>query len=104
MIALSDLGFWARYTFDHREETSSKDLEVASDIVGWDHLVETFKKVTGQPAVYVRQTLDEYWDRFDGWDRPIAIAKRGGPPDGSTTVRENFSGFWSQWRDDSTLR
>jgi len=39
MIALADLGFWARWTFDHRKETSAKDLEVASDMVGWDRLV-----------------------------------------------------------------
>ena len=34
MIALSDLGFFARYSFDHRAEVSGKDLEVASDWVG----------------------------------------------------------------------
>ena len=48
MIALEDLGFFARYAFDHRASVSGKELEVASDWVGWDDLVATFTKVTGQ--------------------------------------------------------
>lgn len=65
MIALEDLGFWARYTFDHRFETSAKDLEVASDMVGWDYLASAFTKVTGKPAVVIDQTLDEWFDNFE---------------------------------------
>lgn len=37
MIALADLGFFARYAFDHHAQTSSKNLEIASDWVGWEH-------------------------------------------------------------------
>lgn len=103
MTALSDLGFWARYTFDHRAETSAKDLEIASDIVGWDYLVETFTKVTGQPAVFIHQSLDEWWNNFVGVDKPVAN-ERGVEDDGSTTTRQNFSGFWRQWRDDVITR
>ena len=33
MIALEDLGFFARYAFDHRAAVSGKDLEVASEWV-----------------------------------------------------------------------
>ncbi|KAI5117438.1 hypothetical protein M0805_007008 [Coniferiporia weirii] len=103
MIALSDLGFFARYSFDHRTEVSGKDLEIASQMVGWDGpdgLVETFKRVTGQKAVYVRQTIDEWMNNFKGTDRPVAreLGK------GSTTWRKNFSAFWSQWRDDIVTR
>jgi len=102
MIALPDLGFWARYTFDHRAETSAKDLEVASEMVGWDHLVETFTKVTGQPAIFVRQTLDEWFENFTNVDKPVANEKERG--DGSTTIKQNFSSFWRQWRDDIISR
>lgn len=101
MITLSDLGFWARYTFDHRAETSAKDLEVTSDMVGWDYLVKTFIKVTGQPAIYKRLSLDEWWGNFVNVDRPLAIEP---VPDGSTTMKENFSCFWRQFRDDILTR
>ncbi|KIY49157.1 NAD(P)-binding protein [Fistulina hepatica ATCC 64428] len=83
MIALDDLGWWARYTFDHREETSGRELEITSDMVGWEDLVKTFTKVTGMPAVFRRQTIAE----CDG-----------------ITCRENFTAFWAQWRDDIIKR
>jgi uncharacterized protein YbjT (DUF2867 family) len=69
MIALSDLGFWARYTFDNRGAVSGKDLEVASQAVGWRELVETFTRVTGLPAVYVPLSLDDWFNRVDGAER-----------------------------------
>lgn len=102
MIALEDLGFWARYTFDHRAETSGRDLEIASDWVGWDYLIDTFTKVTGQKAVVAHQSLDEWFELFLRADHPIANERSYG--DGSTTWRENFTGFWSQWRDDVIQR
>ncbi|KAH8116908.1 NAD(P)-binding protein [Phellopilus nigrolimitatus] len=103
MIALSDLGFFARYSFDHRMEVSGKDLEVASEMVGWDGpdgLVETFKRVTGQKAVFVRQTVDGWMNNFSGIDVPVARDMEMG----STTWRQNFSAFWRQWRDDVITR
>ena len=47
MIALEDLGFFARYAFDNRAIVSGHDLEVATDWVSWDTLIATFTKVTG---------------------------------------------------------
>ncbi|KAF7298384.1 NmrA domain-containing protein [Mycena kentingensis (nom. inval.)] len=103
MIALKDIGWWARYTFDHRAETSGQELKVTSELVSWDHLVATFTKVTGIPAVYVPQTLDEWWANFDdGINNPIAGDHT--PGDGSTTVKENFSAFWRVLRDDVMAR
>ncbi|KAI0260670.1 NAD(P)-binding protein [Gloeopeniophorella convolvens] len=96
MIALADVGYFARYTFDHRAETSGKELEVASEMVGWDHLVATFTKVTGQKAVYKRQTVDEWFDNFENTRRPVAAEGK----EGSTSFKENFSGWWSTYRDD----
>ncbi len=45
MINLDDLGFYARYMFDHRKEFEGRDLEVSSEHVGWNQLVKTFTKV-----------------------------------------------------------
>ena len=103
MIALEDLGFFARYSFDHRAEVSGKDLEVASDWVSWDHLVATFTKVTGLKAEYVRQSYDEWCANRLGTDRPVAN-ERGTVGDGSTTWKQNFTAFFSMWRDDRITR
>lgn len=102
MIALEDLGFFARYSFDHREETSGKDLEIATDWVNWDRLVATFTEVTGQKAEFLRQSLDDWFKILLRTDYPVANERPYG--DGSTTWRENFSGFWSLWRDDVIKR
>ncbi|KAI5116170.1 hypothetical protein M0805_004986 [Coniferiporia weirii] len=106
MIALSDLGFFARYSFDHRAEVSGKDLEVASQMVHWDGpdgLVETFKRVTGQKAVFVRQTVDQWMDNFTDTDERPAAADIS-VETGGTSWRKNFSGFWNIWRDDIVTR
>ena len=98
LIALTDVGFFARYSFDHRAEVSGQELLVASEIVGWDYLVETFQRVTGQKAVVLHQTFDEWFANFNNTDRPIANEREQG--DGSTTWRQNFTGWWRMWRDD----
>ena len=101
MIALSDLGYFARYTFDNRELTSGKDLEVASEMVGWEHLVATFQKVTGKKAVAVYQTIDEWMANFKGTELPVAYERT--PGDG-LTWKKNFSGWWAAFRDDILKR
>ncbi|KAI5117440.1 hypothetical protein M0805_007010 [Coniferiporia weirii] len=106
LITLSDLGFFARYSFDHRKEVSGKDLEIASQMVGWegvDGVVETFKRVTGQKAVFVRQTPEQWMGNFiDLENRPFAVdipVESGG-----TTWRKNFTAFWYLFRDDIIKR
>ncbi|KZT04509.1 NAD(P)-binding protein [Laetiporus sulphureus 93-53] len=100
MIALSDLGFWARYTFDHRASTSGADLQVASDWVSWEYLAETFERVTGQKVEVIYQDLDEWLDNFEGTDRPVANER----PYGTTSWRQNFRAWWALWRDDIVKR
>lgn len=105
MIALSDLGYFARYTFDHRTQTSGKDLEVASDLVNWDYLVSTFQKVTGQKAVYLPQSFDNWFNNYNGADMPEASDLHGqevGPL--TTTWRSNFTAWWNLFRDDICKR
>ncbi|THG96685.1 hypothetical protein EW026_g5192 [Hermanssonia centrifuga] len=102
MIALADFGFFARYTFDHRAETSREELKIISDLVSWDYLVSTFTKVTGQKAVAVYQSADEWADNFHNTDRPIATERQKG--DGSTTWRQNFKGLFALYRDDVVKR
>lgn len=90
MISLHDIGYFARYSFDHREEVSGKDLRVASQLVGWDGpdgLVETFKRVTGKNAVYKRQTIEEWMNNFYGTDMLVGKDTEKG----STTWKANFT-------------
>ncbi|KAH9080328.1 NAD-P-binding protein [Lactarius deliciosus] len=100
MVALADIGFFARYTFDHRAETSGKNLEIASEWVGWEHLVATFTKVTGHKAVYNRETVDEWLSQTENAEQPVAA--EGAP--GSTSWAENFTGWWNAFKDDVNKR
>ena len=101
MTALADLGYFARYAFDHREETSGVDMKIASDMVGWDYLARTFEKVTGRRAEVVYQTVDEWFENFEGVEDPVANERKH---DGSTSWRQNFAAWWALWRDDVIVR
>ncbi|KAF7333752.1 NmrA domain-containing protein [Mycena venus] len=97
LVTLKDIGWWARYTFDHRTETSGRDLSIASHVVSWDEIAKTFTKVTGKPAVYKAQSVEEWWNNFgEGVNRPYGS--------GSMTVKENFSGFWKVFGDELVPR
>lgn len=86
MISLSDVGFFARYSFDNRALVSGKDLEIASALVGLNELVETFQRVTGEKAVARRLTVDQWFDNFT--DSGL-VAGDGG--EGTVSFKENFT-------------
>ena len=69
-----------------------------------DYLVATFTKVTGHKAEYLRQSLDsESW--FRNWLRTdMPVANERSPGDGTLSWQENFTAFWSMWRDDLITR
>jgi len=96
LVALKDIGFFARYTFDHRAETSARNLEIATEFVGWEHLVATFTKVTGKKAVYNRESLETWFSHMSNAETPVAAE---GAPD-STSWKENFTGWWNGFHDD----
>ena len=87
MISLKDVGFFARYSFDHRANVSGQDLEVASQIVSWPELVETFQKVTGQKAVFRPLSVDEWFGLFN--DTHVPVFNEG--EIGDVSFKENFS-------------
>ena len=86
-IALQDLGWWARYSFDHREQVSGKDLKVTSEVVDYKQILETFTRVTGKKAVHIHMPIDEWFDLWPNADN--ILAHEAGP--GTTTFRQNFS-------------
>lgn len=99
IIALQDLGFFARWVFDNPSETSGKDVQVASHRASGKDIVEAFTRVTGKPAVYIPLSLDEYFGSFRGADAPVAPSAPQG-----LTFRQNFTGFWNGWKDDIVYR
>jgi hypothetical protein len=107
MIHLDDLGRYARWIFDHREESSGMDLEIATQHVGWSYLVESVKRVTGKKAVFEDVDQAEYFAKYSGrsatdpasWAQPKHGAALGGQ-----TFWENFAGWWLAWHDDLITR
>ena len=97
MVALADIGYFARYAFDHRNASSAHDYRVASDIVSWDYLTSTFRKVTGSKVAVVYQSYDDWVANFTNTEYPVANEREIG--DGSTTWRENFRKWWNLYHD-----
>lgn len=93
-VTLSDIGFFARYIFNHREAASGQQLEIASDMVDWPYLVSNFVKVAGKPAVYVPLSIDEWVDLWheDDLDRPFA--KEGRDSEAAANWRQFLYGWW----------
>jgi len=103
MVALTDIGAFARHIFDNPTTTSGRNLKCVSERVAWPDLVKTFTKVTGQPAEFVQLTIDEWMSLFKGIDAPLVRAYRTvrDPALRSLkTWRQNFTAWWSMWRDD----
>ncbi|PVG02993.1 NAD(P)-binding protein [Serendipita vermifera] len=98
LIALSDFGFFTRHIFDNPTKYSGVDLEVASEMVSFDQVVETFERVVGKEknikAVYKAVTLDEYFEKRGGGTFPAAKEA----PEG-LTFRQNFTGFFNGFKD-----
>ncbi|KZP13114.1 NAD(P)-binding protein [Athelia psychrophila] len=102
LISLRDIGYFIRYTFDHRAETSAQTLDVAGELITWDDMVKTFTKVTGQPAVHKRQTFADWWKSYTNTDTPLA--REGVRGDGSATFKQSITAFFKVWRDDIVVR
>ncbi|KAF9068439.1 NAD(P)-binding protein [Rhodocollybia butyracea] len=96
IISLEDIGWWARYTFDHRAETSGQELKIATEMMTMDQLAETFTRVTGIPAIHKRLSVDEYMNLYPWLDK-VALPGQG-------TMGENFRGMYNCWRDDLLTR
>ncbi|KIK55543.1 hypothetical protein GYMLUDRAFT_47764 [Collybiopsis luxurians FD-317 M1] len=99
-ISVEDIGWWTRYTFDHRSQTSGQDLKVATEFMTVDQLVETFTRVTGIPAVRKQLSIEEYRKLYPmHYERPIIKIEPEGP-----TVGDTFAGMWRVWGDGLVTR
>jgi len=108
MISLDDLGRYARWIFDNPERTDGLDLEIATQHVTWNILIESFMKVNpDKKAIRVDIPLEEY---FKGTGRkkddPVTSAPNAeGAHDPTTqTFWKNFEAWWSMWRENIIKR
>jgi hypothetical protein len=103
-VALEDCAYYVRWLFDNPERANGMDLEVAIDHIRYADLAAAFTRVTGHPARYVDTDLDSYFTRFAAiTDRPAGY--NADPADKSTmSFRDNFTGFWNQWKYDIIQR
>jgi uncharacterized protein YbjT (DUF2867 family) len=99
IITLSDLGHFARYIFDHPDQTAGKNLEVASDYLAWDHLAAAFTEVTGLPAIYQPVTYPQWLAAHPWKDAPAAVEDPGG-----MSFADNFRAWWKLFEDDVCTR
>ena len=99
IITLPDLGYFARYIFDHPAETAGKNLEVASDYLAWADLAAAFTKVTGLPAIYRPVSYPEWLAAHPWKDAPVAVDDPTG-----TSFADNFRAWWKLFEDDVCTR
>ncbi|KAF8310196.1 NAD(P)-binding protein [Clavulina sp. PMI_390] len=94
LIALDDIAWWVRHTFDNPKEFSGRPLALGSDHLTQSEIVETFKRVTGLPAESLLVPMDRYFAQVNGREIPVAFDK----PQGKS-YDENFRACWAIWRD-----
>ncbi|KZT36381.1 nmrA-family protein [Sistotremastrum suecicum HHB10207 ss-3] len=104
LIALKDLGYFARYIFDHREEFSAQDLQVTSDIVSWSQLAETFTKATGKRAKFIDVPIEGWLGLLKDTDKPLANKFYDSGSTEHTTWAQNFTNWWNLYHDDIIKR
>jgi hypothetical protein len=99
LIALEDLGWYARWLFDHPERSNGLTLKASTEHVHWEDLARTFTEVTGHKAVYKDITLDEYF-ASGIFPNPDGKVGHSVDPNDTTlqTYRENFTGFWNMFK------
>jgi NmrA-like family len=99
LIALQDLGWYGRWLFDNRDGANGMTLQASTEHVHWADLARTFTEVTGRPAIYRDISLDEYFASgiFPDPDRKVGYSTDHND-DTLQTYRENFTGFWNNFK------
>ncbi len=97
MIHLDDLGEYARWIFDHADQSAGKDLRVATQHVHFNEAAEAFTKVTGNKAIYQDIPLEAWFDNFVKEGASSAYQVDASEA-GVLTFRESFTGWWNCYR------
>lgn len=97
LIHLDDLRKYAKYLLDNPEESNGLNLRVATALVSWEDLAETFTSVTGEKAAFQNVSLEEYF-KLGIFEPDVKVGHSVGDDGTLQTYRENFSGFWNTWK------
>ncbi len=96
-VSLDDCEHYVRWLFDHPERSDGMNLEVAIDHIPYADLAAAFQKVTGKPAQYIDTPMPSYFEHLPVSHEPAGY--NADPNDPATmTFLENFTGFWTMWR------
>jgi len=109
MISLDDLGRYARWVFDNPDRADGMDLEIATEHVTLNNLIESFMRVNpDKKAVRVEVPIEEYWESIGAKkEDPVTffVPNAEGASDPTTqTFWQNFSAWWALWRDNIIKR
>ncbi|KAI0427771.1 hypothetical protein F5Y09DRAFT_333094 [Xylaria sp. FL1042] len=99
--ALDDVGVYVKWLFDNADgEADGMDLQLALDHVTFKDYVRAFTAVTGKPARWIDNDIDEHMDTNwgpGGSDRPAGY--NADPNDPATmTIRRNFRAWFTIFR------
>lgn len=97
-VALDDCAYYVRWLFDHPDVANGMNLEVAMEHVRYADLAAAFERVTGKPARFIDTDLNAYFAPLQAIN-DLPAGYNADPADKSTmTFRDNFTGFWNQWK------
>ena len=106
MIDLEDLGRYARWLFDHPDESNGMHLKVATENCSLAHMAATFSKVTGKKAISRPMPLDEFFEFLSS--KGMKMDAQFGDSTDRYTNKDWMTGFmnlWSaSWRDRGLAR
>ncbi|OTB07451.1 hypothetical protein M426DRAFT_20148 [Hypoxylon sp. CI-4A] len=98
-VSLDDCGPYVKWLFDHPERANGFNLESTIAHTSGAELAAAFAKVTGHPARFENVSFDEYFGKVWKLDPERPAGYNADLSDPATlTVRQNFSGFWTAWR------
>ncbi|KAH8698439.1 hypothetical protein BGW36DRAFT_339526 [Talaromyces proteolyticus] len=100
LIALDDVGSYVLWIFDNVERSAGVDLEVTTDQVSFQDILEVFIRVTGKKAVHITLSMEEYMDKVEPYPNAPANfigGKNRIDDESNMTWRQNFTAWWRYW-------
>ncbi len=98
MIHLDDLGEYARWVFDHPDQSAGRDLEIATAHVNFGEVARAWTKTTGLKAAYFDIPLQAWLDGMATEQASSAHQVHASTESGVLTWHQSFTGWWNLYR------
>jgi hypothetical protein len=98
MIHLDDLGEYARWVFDHPDQSAGLNLEIATAHTSFDEVARAFTKTTDLKATFVDMPLQAWLDGMATGQASSAHQVDASTESGVLTWHQTFTGWWNIWR------